>query len=84
LKRYRLVTPDTLLGWHRRLVRWRLAYPQRGRRPVDVRTVALIGTMARENPGLGYKRIQGKLLGLGVRVGASTVRRIPRRGQPRQ
>jgi len=76
----RLVSPDALLGWHRRLVRWRWTYPHRsGRPPVDSWLVTLIEQMARENPGWGYKRIQGELLGLGIRVGASAVRRVLRR-----
>jgi len=48
----RLVTPGTLLRWHRRLVRWRWAYPPKtGRPPVDAKLVVLIGQMAREDPG---------------------------------
>ena len=76
LRRCRLVTPDTLLRWHWRLVRWRWTYPHRGGRPpVDVRVVVLVERMARENPGWGYQRIQGELLGLGYLWGFKTGRR---------
>ena len=79
----RLLTPDTLLGWHWRLARWRWTCPPKGGRPsIDAKVAVLIEQMARENPSWGYKRTQGELLGLGYWVGASTVRRAEAAADP--
>ena len=72
-----LVTPDTILRWHREIIgrRW-AARSAHGRscRPATRQNIqALVLRLARENPGWGYRRIHGGLAGLGVKVAASTV-----------
>jgi transposase len=72
-----LIAPDTVLRWHRDIVRRRWAAKAvRGMsgRPATRHNIrALVLRLARENPGWGYRRIHGELAGLGVKVAASTV-----------
>ena len=58
-----LVTPQTLLHWHRELLRRRWTYARRGpgRPPTDAETRELVLRLARENPGWGYQRISAEL-----------------------
>jgi hypothetical protein len=73
-----VVTPATLLRWHRELVRRKWIYkPKRtGRPPLDPQVQELVIRMAKENPRWGYVRIQGECRKLGIRVGASTIKRL--------
>jgi hypothetical protein len=72
-----LVTPDTILRWHRRLASTKWTYPHRtGRPPIDEAPVDLIAQLSRQNPRWGYQRIPGEPLKLGRHVGASTIRRV--------
>src|SRR5262245_58080954 len=74
-RRSLFVTPTTVLRWHRELVARRWTYPRRrpGRPPTPAEVRALVTRLARDNPGWGYRRIQGELLGLGIKLAASTV-----------
>jgi putative transposase len=70
-----IITPATLLRWHRRLVakRWTYARPA-GRPPIRREIRMLVLRLARENPRWGYQRIVGEMKGLGFTVSATTVR----------
>ncbi|MEV5892084.1 helix-turn-helix domain-containing protein [Nonomuraea fuscirosea] len=81
LHRLRLpVRPDTVLRWHRNLMRrrhGRTCRPKRPGRPPTVRSIrALILRLVRENPSWGYRRIHGELTTLGIKVAPSTVWKI--------
>ena len=74
-----VVTPATLLRWHRVLVakRWTYTRPP-GRPPITPEVRVLIVRFARENPRWGYQRIVGELNGLGIVVAATTVKKVLR------
>jgi putative transposase len=77
-----IVSPDTLLRWHRRLVaqKWNFAARRGVGRPGIMRHIsALIVRMAQENPGWGYTRIQGALANLSHKVGRGTIANVLKR-----
>src|SRR5258708_17244142 len=77
LRQHRTVTPGTLLGCHRRLIKNMRAYPNAARRPpVPDEIRELVRRLARQNPRRGHRRIQGALLRPGSPGCAGTNRRI--------
>jgi hypothetical protein len=76
-----LVTPDTLLPWHRKLIanQWTFSRKSPGRPRVTQDIVDLVVMMARENPSWGYDRIQGALANLGHLIAPNTVKNILKR-----
>ena len=76
-----LVTPETILHWHRALVRRRWTFPHRGpgRPPLGNKTIELIVRLARENPRWGYLRIVGECKKLGIVVSKASVANVLRR-----
>jgi len=73
-----LVTPDTILRWHRQLIARKWTYPRRetGRPPVSPEIEELVLSMAKSSPSWGYDRIQGALANLGHKIAPNTVKRI--------
>ena len=79
LRGSRLVTPGTLLAWHRRLVTRKWVYPGRPGRPAVSQEIRdLVLRLAAENPAWGYRRVHGELTRLGYRISEAAVRRILR------
>jgi hypothetical protein len=72
-----IVTPDTILRWHRQLIARKWTHATRSRRRGVVTEIQrLVIRMAKENPTWGYTRVQGALKNVGHRVGRSTIARI--------
>ena len=77
LRGHRIVTPGTLLAWHRRLIKRKWTYPSQPGRPQTSQEIReLVLRLARQNPAWGYRGVHGELCRLGHRISEATERRI--------
>ena len=77
-----MMSPSTLLRWHRGLVQRKWTFRRLGRSgrpPLDPQVIELVLRMGRENPRWGCIRIQGELAKLGITVSAPKIRVLLRR-----
>jgi putative transposase len=75
----RILQPETVLKWHRELVRrkWTQDHPNKGGRPkINAGLEALIVRLAEENPRWGYGKIEGELIKLGIKLSQTTIRNV--------
>ena len=80
----RLFKPDTVIGWHHAIVQRKWTYQQGGqpgRPPLDPELEHWILQVAKDNPGLGYRKLAGEMCKLGFTVSKTAIVCVQRGGE---